>query len=79
MKKTIAKCRPVFLVESNSALQKKVAKLLKKYLKYYYNMQDVYLDKIKNLNKFFFYRFSCLNSLSKKNIFCIHQNKFKLI
>lgn len=79
MKKTIAKYRSVFLVEFNTVLKKKVAKLLKKYLKYYYNMQDIYSVKIKNLNKKNFDRLSSSNSLFKRNIFFIQQNKLKSI
>jgi FkbM family methyltransferase len=79
MKKTIAKYHPVFLVEYNPELQKKVIKLLKNYLQYYYNIQNNSLVKIKNLNKKNFDRFGHSNSLSIRNIFFIHQDKLESI
>jgi len=79
MKKTIAKYRPVFLVEYNPELQKKVVKLLKNYTQYYYNIKNNSLVKIKNLNKKNFDRFGHDNSLSVRNIFFIHRDKLKSI
>ena len=79
MKKTIKKNYPVFLIEYNPELQKKVVKLLKNYLQYYYNIQNNSLVKIKNLNKKNFDRFGQNNSLSVRNIFFIHRDKQKSI
>jgi FkbM family methyltransferase len=79
MKKTIKKNHPVFLIEYNPELQKKIVKLLKNYLQYYYNIQNNSLVKIKNLNKKNFDRFGQDNSLSVRNIFFIHRDKQKSI
>lgn len=79
MKKTIAKYHPVFLIEYNPELQKKVVKFLKNYLQYCYNIKNNSLVKIKNLNKKNFDRFGQKNSLTTRNIFFIHQDKQKSI
>lgn len=79
MKKTITKYHPVFLIEYNPELQKKVVKLLKNYLRYYYNIKNNSLVKMKNLNKKNFDRFGHKNSLTIRNIFFIHRTKLKLI
>jgi FkbM family methyltransferase len=79
MKKTIAKYHPVFLVEYNPQLQKKIIKLLKNYHQYYYNIQNDSIVKIKKLYKKNYDRFGHSNSLSTRNIFFIHQDKLKSI
>lgn len=79
MKKTIKKNKPIFLVEYNKNIHKKILNILKDYSQYYYNLDKNSLLRIDTSNMKNLDRFGHKDSMSVRNFFLIHKTKRKMI